>query len=245
MEKRTGFTLIELLVVISIIALLMSILMPALNRANQQAKAAMCQSNLHQWGIIFEMYTSDHKGLFPPDCSIRGGYVTLIIPYLRNEKLRLCPTATKTMDEGGRQPFAAWQIDEFRGSYGLNDWVLSGWPGISNEQTTWLWKTPTVREAARVPLFLDCSIFTYVNPRYFNQPPAYPADVIYHVGPSGGEMKRFCVNRHNEVINGAFLDLTVRKVGLKQLWRLQWHRKWPKDEPPPVWPAWMQHMKDY
>jgi prepilin-type N-terminal cleavage/methylation domain-containing protein len=245
MKRGGGFTLIELLVVISIIALLMSILMPALNRANRQAKAAMCKSNLHQWGIIFEMYTSEHDGLFPADCSIREGYVTLIIPYLQNEKLRLCPTATKTMDEGGRQPFAAWQIDEFRGSYGLNDWALSGWPGISDEHGSWLWKTPNVRQAARVPLFLDCSIFTYVNPRYFNEPPAYEADVIYHVGVASGEIKRFCVNRHNEMINGAFLDFSVRRVGLKELWRLPWHRNWPMDASPPVWPAWMEHMKDY
>jgi prepilin-type N-terminal cleavage/methylation domain-containing protein len=50
MCKPRGFTLIELLVVIAIIALLMSILMPALVKAKAQAKAAVCLSNLHQWG---------------------------------------------------------------------------------------------------------------------------------------------------------------------------------------------------
>jgi prepilin-type N-terminal cleavage/methylation domain-containing protein len=64
MNKRRGFTLIELLVVIAIIALLMAILMPALQRVKRQAQSVMCQANLKQWGLIFKMYIDDNDGYF-------------------------------------------------------------------------------------------------------------------------------------------------------------------------------------
>ena len=55
MHKHRGFTLTELLVVISIIALLMSILMPTLSRVRKQARAVTCQSSLHQWTLIWSI----------------------------------------------------------------------------------------------------------------------------------------------------------------------------------------------
>jgi len=51
--KRRAFTLIELLVVIAILALLMSILMLALERVKKQAKAVACQARLKHWGLVF------------------------------------------------------------------------------------------------------------------------------------------------------------------------------------------------
>jgi len=63
--KRKAFTLVELLVVIGIIALLISILLPSLNRAREQANWLKCMSNLRQVGQAMTMYCNNNKGRFP------------------------------------------------------------------------------------------------------------------------------------------------------------------------------------
>src|SRR5688500_20278864 len=64
-RARFGFTLVELLVVIGIIAVLIALLLPALNRARQQAKAVQCQSNLRSIGQGLLIYAGMNKGTLP------------------------------------------------------------------------------------------------------------------------------------------------------------------------------------
>jgi prepilin-type N-terminal cleavage/methylation domain-containing protein/prepilin-type processing-associated H-X9-DG protein len=67
--RRAGFTLVELLVVIGIIALLISILLPSLNRAREAANVVKCLSNMRQLGVAMAAYSSENKGaLVPGDC---------------------------------------------------------------------------------------------------------------------------------------------------------------------------------
>ena len=62
-REKAGFTLIELLVVVAIIALLISILLPSLQRAREQAKRAVCASNMGQFGRASALYSEENDGI--------------------------------------------------------------------------------------------------------------------------------------------------------------------------------------
>ena len=85
MRKKAGFTLIELLVVVAIIAVLISILVPSLKAAREQAKQVVCLSNLRQVGMIFSYYAEDNKGDVPPGDPFPEGpdqWFMKLIPYI-------------------------------------------------------------------------------------------------------------------------------------------------------------------
>jgi len=71
MKAKRAFTLIELLVVIAIIAILASLLLPALSSAKQRAWTTSCNSNLHQVGLGMRMFADDNNEFYPES----GGYI--------------------------------------------------------------------------------------------------------------------------------------------------------------------------
>ncbi|MHC4559848.1 MAG: type II secretion system protein [Planctomycetota bacterium] len=258
----TGFTLIELLVVVAIIALLMAILMPALQRVRRQGQAVACMSNLKQWGYIWWMYTEDNDSKFNTGGSTAGGDAANDWPevlwdyYMERGSLTVCPTARKPHSEGVRFAFGAWSWDKGSwaglkqkeapdyGSYGQNEWICYRDPSGPLGQR--YWRTRYVKNANTIPLFFDCA-WLDLYPHHTESPSEFEEI------PSS-EMSLVCINRHDGYVNGVFMDFgTVRKVGLKELWMFRWHREfdtagsWTKAGlvQPEDWPQWIRHFKDY
>ncbi len=94
---------------------------------------------------------------------------------------------------------------------------------------------------------LDC-IYDSARPHYSNEPPEYEGGFGFTA-----EMKYFCIDRHNGGVNGIFMDWSIRKVGLKELWTLRWSKTYRTTGPwtiaggirPEDWPPWMHRYKDY
>lgn len=267
MFRKKGFTLIELLVVIAIIAMLLSILTPSLGKVKKIARSVICRSNLRQWGTVFGMYTqSNDEKFYKAWTSSSEGHrwIESTEPYYDDPKICFCPEAAKIepfTDQTWGSRKTAWAIadpdpggrigyDGMAGSYGINDWVGNTEHGIRRGDESWYWTTTLAKGSFMAPLFLD-SVWLGGFAGETDTPP--PQDDA--VG-SGQGITRHCVNRHDEYINGVFADFSVRKIGLKELWTLKWHKKFNRAGPwtlaggatRATWEAaapWMADFKDF
>ncbi len=268
MTKRRGFTLIELLVVIAIIAILMAILMPALRRVKEQGRMIGCMGNLKQWNLIAAMHTESNDGKFWDTDSGTPAYWW--VRYLedrykdwKTNKLWFCPTATKPLiDEKGLSPpdfniFNAWGIftgdrlgpNGVSGSFGINGYCLIPSTGTyeGGVPASEGWKAAGAKGATNVPWFIEALRFD-LWPLHTDAPAASE-----FAAWSGNNTARCAINRHQGFLNVAFMDWSVRKVGLKEVWTLKWHKKYNTMGPwtkaggvtAEDWPEWMRRFAEY
>jgi|SaaInl7_200m_RNA_FD_contig_51_129064_length_2519_multi_11_in_0_out_0_2 prepilin-type N-terminal cleavage/methylation domain-containing protein/prepilin-type processing-associated H-X9-DG protein len=189
-----AFTLIELLVVISIIALLLSILIPSLNQARERAKRVLCASNLRQFGIASMVYAQSNND-FLPTCSTFSQYGPYLIyawygsPRFANlgylyrdglvetHKLFYCPSETNKAHKFNTSPENNWwEYTTLRDvSWGLaSDYTRSSYYYFTRKKNFWL-IPKTERRVARL------GRKAYLSDNPYN-PAAYP-----HRGRNGSQ----------------------------------------------------------
>lgn len=247
MRTIRAFTLIELLVVISIIALLVALLLPALSRAREASQSVQCLSNVRQLVVALRMHANDNEQhTWGPVHSFNTFWFARINQYTNNlDTARLCPTATVSdATIGYGSAIRAWTGETwpntwihngtrwYEGSYGFNDWMYDPTAprdiGLAGPEEQFFGGNIDAGafQPSRVPVFYDSS-WSSAAPNHWDPPSSNPNDpyTIWSEVTSA-QMTRLCLNRHDFAINIAYVDGSAARVVLNGLWNQQWHAKW-------------------
>jgi prepilin-type N-terminal cleavage/methylation domain-containing protein/prepilin-type processing-associated H-X9-DG protein len=264
MKSRRGFTLIELLVVISIIAILMAILMPGLQKVREQARLMACRSNLRQYALVQRMYADDNNGEFPrsffwlyaaggTNCTYHDPTKSLFEhpelaglcwPYLKDfPNVHVCPTFRIVLKEmncsrcNGTIP-----LDKVNFSYTMNSYLNGDAFGSVPAQYQITISGGAMRKEANVKR----PALTF----YFSEENSWPISGLCaagindtnlrplpnHTTDSFGTFHKVPVTNINHgVVNASFVDGHVDQVNP---WGEDatecWELTWPGDKPAPV-----------
>ncbi len=249
MKTKRAFTLIELLVVIAISGILAALLLPALAKAKDRARAIQCLNNLQQLNMLHIAHVQDG-----------GEFITYVweelwMPRLLGSNnvgspLGYCPKAPSTgtpaaqigvVDGGLRRP---WQMSSWEGSLGFNGYLYRGittnyleaW-GLTPEYQ--FNKESAIQFPTETPVFFD-AMWPDTWPKETDLPPENLVDpnrepagiqrvVIPRHGSAPGDSALMDFDPKNNLagaVNMMFYDGHAETVKLENLWTLQWHLNW-------------------